>query len=185
MASESLLAPETRSDRLKLKPPEWIARAACCNLPALPSRPSYQSQGVAVLITSSASMISSMFDHHIMASLVEVHHGKKLYGVPLTLTLTVRSHEPWLQTVQRATLLHGMCVHDADLRHHQRAARALAFAVTAERERRFKRTTVPGFGLSTSHWHVGIGKRGGGSPTSTRGSPAVWSCPCMWKVVYP
>eukprot|EP00955_Chlamydomonas_euryale_P113165 366198-Chlamydomonas_euryale.AAC.8 len=93
-----------------------------------------------------------------MASLVD-----EVYGVPFNPTLTVRSHAPWLQTVQRATLLHGMCVHDADLRHHHRAARARAFAVAAECERRFTRTTVPDLGLSNSHWHVGIGKRGGGS----------------------
>eukprot|EP00955_Chlamydomonas_euryale_P082425 363722-Chlamydomonas_euryale.AAC.4 len=42
----------------------------------------------------------------------------------------------------------NMCVHDADMRNHHRAARALAFAVAAECERRFERTTGPDLGLS-------------------------------------
>eukprot|EP00955_Chlamydomonas_euryale_P052616 355219-Chlamydomonas_euryale.AAC.3 len=53
--------------------------------------------------------------------------------------------------VQHATLLHGMCVHDADLRHHQGAACALAFAVKPivnDCERRFDCTTSPDLGLS-------------------------------------
>eukprot|EP00955_Chlamydomonas_euryale_P032340 339764-Chlamydomonas_euryale.AAC.1 len=70
--------------------------------------------------------------------------------------------------VQHACCICNMRVHDADLRNHQGAARGLAFAVAAECERRFKRTTSPDLGLSTTHWPVGIGRRGGGSPTSTR-----------------
>eukprot|EP00955_Chlamydomonas_euryale_P097391 365072-Chlamydomonas_euryale.AAC.9 len=62
-----------------------------------------------------------------------------------------------------------MCVHDADLRHHQRAARALALAVAAKCERRFERTTGPDLGVSTGHWPVGIGGRAGSSPIPTRG----------------
>eukprot|EP00955_Chlamydomonas_euryale_P052796 355279-Chlamydomonas_euryale.AAC.7 len=79
----------------------------------------------------------------------------------------------------------NMCVHDADLRHHQRAACALAFAVAAKRERRFERATGLDLGLSTSQWPVGIGGRGGGSPISTRASSAVSLCPRTGNVVYP
>eukprot|EP00955_Chlamydomonas_euryale_P112501 366132-Chlamydomonas_euryale.AAC.6 len=87
--------------------------------------------------------------------------------------------------VQHARCICNMYAHDADLRHHHRAARALAFAVASKCERRFKRTTGPDFGLSTSHWPVEIGRRGGGSPTSTWGSSAMSSCPCTKNVVYP
>eukprot|EP00955_Chlamydomonas_euryale_P082730 363761-Chlamydomonas_euryale.AAC.1 len=76
-------------------------------------------------------------------------------------------------------------LHMQDLRNHQGAARGLAFAVAAECERRFERTTVPDLGLSTSHWPVGIGRRGGGSTTSTRSYSTVSSCPRTENVVYP
>eukprot|EP00955_Chlamydomonas_euryale_P028668 302373-Chlamydomonas_euryale.AAC.1 len=91
---------------------------------------------------------------------------------PFTLTLTVGSHAPWLQRVQHACCICNMCMHDADLRNRQRAARALAFAVAAKCERRFERTTGPN-------------RSGGGSHTSTRGSLAMSLCPRTENVVYP
>eukprot|EP00955_Chlamydomonas_euryale_P058039 356960-Chlamydomonas_euryale.AAC.1 len=80
---------------------------------------------------------------------------------PLSLT--------WLQTVQ----------------HHQRAERALALAVAADCERRSERTAGPDLGFPTSHWPLGIGRRGRGLPTSTRGASAMSSCPRTGSAVYP
>eukprot|EP00955_Chlamydomonas_euryale_P104467 365569-Chlamydomonas_euryale.AAC.20 len=57
---------------------------------------------------------------------------------PFTLTLTVEFHAPWLQMVQHACCICNICMHNADLRNHQRVARALAFAVAAECEWRFE-----------------------------------------------